>query len=240
MNGQGEAGADPRTIERRSDAIRADMNQTLDALQRQVSPGALVDRGMDLFREHGGDLGANLGRSIRENPMPALLTLVGVGWMILSSRPSTAGAPVATGGDASGSMSTTGTMGDAGATSGGGIAGAVAPLADKLHDGRERVAERSRAAADAARERAQRANQGFQRLLDEQPLVVGALGIAAGALLGALVPESDRERELLGDARERAVAKAKDLGAQGYERARETATQAVAGASERLGGTSLQ
>jgi hypothetical protein len=77
---------DPATLERRSDAIRADVGQTLDALQRNYSPGALLDRSIDLFKEHGGELGANLGRSVKQNPMPALLTLVGIGWMMVSQN----------------------------------------------------------------------------------------------------------------------------------------------------------
>jgi hypothetical protein len=77
---------DPASLERRSDAIRADVGQTLDALQRNYSPGALLDRSLDLLKEHGGELSTNLGRSVKQNPMPALLTLVGVGWMMYSQN----------------------------------------------------------------------------------------------------------------------------------------------------------
>jgi hypothetical protein len=56
-----------------------------------------------------------------------------------------------------------------------------------------------------------RAKDRFGQLLDEQPLVVGAVGIAIGAALGASLPNTRRENELLGNTRD-------DL----FERAKET------------------
>jgi ElaB/YqjD/DUF883 family membrane-anchored ribosome-binding protein len=75
---------DPETLEQRSDSIRADVGETLDALQRNYSPGALVDRSMDLLRDHGGEMATNIMQTVRRNPMPALLVLAGVTWMIAS------------------------------------------------------------------------------------------------------------------------------------------------------------
>lgn len=50
----------------------------------------------------------------------------------------------------------------------------------------------------------------FQRLLDQNPLALGLAAIALGALIGALIPESRRERELLGPARDQLTGKAHD------------------------------
>lgn len=60
------------------------------------------------------------------------------------------------------------------------------------------------AARESVREQSQPAKQGFQTMLEEQPFVVGALGIALGAVIGALIPESEREVRVFGDARETA------------------------------------
>ena len=34
------------------------------------------------MRDNGGDLGRNLGRAVRDNPLPALLTGVGLAWLM--------------------------------------------------------------------------------------------------------------------------------------------------------------
>ena len=81
-----DARKDPATLEREIDQTRADMDRTLGALERKLSPGQLLDQAMDFAREHGGEFASNLGRSVKENPMPALLTVVGVAWMLASNN----------------------------------------------------------------------------------------------------------------------------------------------------------
>jgi ElaB/YqjD/DUF883 family membrane-anchored ribosome-binding protein len=283
---------DPALLERRSDAIRAEMGQTLDALQRNYSPGRLLDRSLDLFKEHGGEIGSNLGRSVKQNPMPLLLTAVGIGWLIYSQTRQQSG--VASGGDYAGydgndeaddyaatsaaSLENTGGAYVAGAaytetssyepgttmdasTAGDGATGAAGAVKEKLGAAREkmrgakdsamntvrggasRVSDTSRRAAERAREQSRRAGQGLQTMLEEQPLVVGALGVALGAIIGAVVPESEREDRMLGQARDRVLDRAKDLGTRGYEQVRSKAQQAASGAREAVqggGGASAQ
>ena len=59
--------------------------------------------------------------------------------------------------------------------------------------------------------------------MHEQPLILGALGLAAGALIGAALPASEAENRLVGDARDRAFEKAKQAGGEGYHKVRERA-----------------
>ncbi|MET0984919.1 MAG: DUF3618 domain-containing protein [Steroidobacteraceae bacterium] len=75
---------DPARIERNSEEIRANMNATLDALGRKLSPGQLIDKSTAFLRDNGGDLAANFGRQVRENPVPFALTAVGLIWLIAS------------------------------------------------------------------------------------------------------------------------------------------------------------
>jgi ElaB/YqjD/DUF883 family membrane-anchored ribosome-binding protein len=240
---------DPATLERRSDAIRADVGQTLDALQRNYSPGALLDRSIDLFKEHGGELGANLGRSVKQNPMPALPTLAGIGWMMVSQNRDTSDRyrehdyydpyddedlyvadPLAEG-EISGAAGSSGdtTVGDDVKEKLGAAREKVRDAKDSAIDsvrrGRRRLSEGSHRAKDRAAYRARRARDGFENMLDEQPFVVGAVGIALGALLGAVLPESEREDRMLGQARDRALDRAKELGTRGFEQASGTARQ---------------
>lgn len=76
---------DPSTIERNSDEIRADMNATLDALERKLSPQQLVDRSLSMVKDHGGEFVTNLGNVAKANPVPLLLTAVGLVWLIAAN-----------------------------------------------------------------------------------------------------------------------------------------------------------
>ena len=63
--------------------------------------------------------------------------------------------------------------------------------------------------------------------LAESPVLLGALGLAAGALLGALIPRSDQEEAVLGGIAKQARDAASSLASQGLESGKHVA-QAVA------------
>jgi Protein of unknown function (DUF3618) len=64
------------------------------------------------------------------------------------------------------------------------------------------AAEAGRRTAWSARRRVRRAGSNVGHLIEERPLVVGLAGLAVGALLGALLPATRREDELLGETRD--------------------------------------
>ncbi|TPE51669.1 DUF3618 domain-containing protein [Amaricoccus solimangrovi] len=76
---------DSATLEREVNRERERVAETIDALQRKVSPGNMLDQVVKVVSENGGDLGRNLGRSLRDNPLPALLTGVGLVWLMAGS-----------------------------------------------------------------------------------------------------------------------------------------------------------
>ena len=52
-------------------------------LQQKLAPGTMVDQAVEYFSEGGGmELGRNLGRSVRDNPIPVALIGVGLGWLV--------------------------------------------------------------------------------------------------------------------------------------------------------------
>jgi hypothetical protein len=86
-------------------------------------------------------------------------------------------------------------------------------------------------AAAATHEQIDYARERMDRMLHEQPLLLGALGIAAGALIGALLPTTEAEDRWLGDARSKAVKNAAQASRTRYEAAREAAAAYSAPAS---------
>jgi hypothetical protein len=59
-------------------------------------------------------------------------------------------------------------------------------------------------------------------MLDEQPFVVGGLGLALGAALGAMLPSTEAENRLFGEASSRITTKAKNVASEQYDRVKET------------------
>ena len=73
---------------------------------------------------------------------------------------------------------------------------------------RQQAGELADDVADQAQTMAQQARQSFARLIEEQPILMAALGAALGAAVGAALPLSQSEKDLMGST----GAKAIDLG----------------------------
>jgi hypothetical protein len=221
---------EPQTLERDIDATRADLRATLEALERRLSLDRMMELTVGRIRERGGEFAGNLTDAATRNPVPLLLTSIGLGWMMLASR---------NGGGRAASTAHEGR---------GGIGAAMRERFEHARDGVDRVRERvgegldharervgegmghARDRADYARERLHQARGGvdqardrMDRLLDEQPLLLGAFGIAAGAIIGALLPTTEAEDRWVGDVRNKAVRNVAQASREGYESAREQA-----------------
>jgi len=65
MRHQGAGSTSAAEIEREVKQSRAEVEQTLDAIQARLSPGELLDQAVDYFREgRGAEVARNLGDSI--------------------------------------------------------------------------------------------------------------------------------------------------------------------------------
>lgn len=67
----------------------------------------------------------------------------------------------------------------------------------------------------------------LSRLVDEQPLVLAALGVAIGAAIGAALPQTETENRLMGDASHSVRDAAQDVAQQQYGQVRAAAQHAV-------------
>src|SRR5688572_25816690 len=81
------------TIERDIDATRADVRATLAALEQRLSFDRLVEMTVGRIRERGGEFAGNLTDTATQNPVPVLLTSIGLGWMMLMGRRNGGGRP---------------------------------------------------------------------------------------------------------------------------------------------------
>ena len=87
----------PEEIEREIEQTRADIDRTLMDLQHKLSPNALINRvysssGVKTALRSAGDgaagAAAGLGRVMSDNPVPVLITAVGIAWLAFAGRSS--------------------------------------------------------------------------------------------------------------------------------------------------------
>ena len=77
----------PDEIESDIYATRARLDDTLHELEERFSPHYLMDTAFNYVRQGGAnDVMAHVGRTVKRNPIPVMLTGIGLGWLMLSQR----------------------------------------------------------------------------------------------------------------------------------------------------------
>ncbi len=69
-------------------------------------------------------------------------------------------------------------------------------------------------------------------MVRDYPLAVGAAALLIGASLGMVVPETERENEWMGEARENALRRAQDAASDAVDRVKDAAAEIVTGAAQ--------
>lgn len=266
-------------LEREVDRERGRIDQTIDALQEKLSVGNLVDQVLHSVSDYGGDIGRNVARTARDNPLPLLLTGIGLVWLMTSAgghrrhefaheheyEPDGRSYDSGTYSD-DWSRSTTDSVRDTAENLAGAASGAADATMDAARTARERVGEFAEKAEGGARragewageaahrvgeaahrvgEAAHRvgdtaahakaraaqagraAQRGFQTLLEEQPLVLGAIAVAIGAAIGGALPRTRAEDRIMGQHSDRLYRKAKQAAGAVADEARVMAGEAA-------------
>jgi gas vesicle protein len=243
---------------------RANMSSTIDAIQEKLSPQRLTEQAKDAVRdatvgkvqdmasnitEMARDTGSGLMDSIRENPLPAALVGIGVGWLFLSARRRAAERDrwrpaYGSGSGRSANSYPYDRYGQYGSSQYGSSQpsqqenGKMSQVADnvkdKLSDAGDRaqdmtdtVKEHASDMAEQAQWQAQRARGWLERTWDENPLVVAVAALAAGALVGLSIPETQVEREMMGEASGNVLQKAADTAQDVTQNVSEKAQQTM-------------
>jgi ElaB/YqjD/DUF883 family membrane-anchored ribosome-binding protein len=95
-----------------------------------------------------------------------------------------------------------------------------------------RTGDAARSTADAAARYGRQARHGLAQMLDEQPLVLGAIGVAIGAALGALLRPTTSEDAWLGEASDAVRRRAGEVAKDEAGKLRSVADAAVEAAAE--------
>ncbi|WP_439885563.1 DUF3618 domain-containing protein [Pseudomonas syringae] len=220
-----ESKKSPETLEREIDQQRSSIGNIVDALEKKMSPGQLVDQALGYVKDNGGEFFGNLGNNVKANPVPAVLTTVGVLWMMMgNNRP-------ATGGSSSGSSVLGSVTEHAGSMAGSvsdSLGSAKARVQETVSHMKDRTSHMTHSVRDTFsgssgssdswqdadltfQEKREHMKSSTRQLVNEQPLTLAAMGIAVGALIGAALPVTTKEQQIVRQAREKLRGKSGSL-----------------------------
>ncbi len=223
---------------------RADMGETVDAIQQRLSPENLKEQAKDRVREatvgRAQDAGSGIMETIRANPVPAALTGIGLGWLLMSARSSSSGTPRYQGRAYDydyppryGELETSGpSAGQALERTRDRVGETTSRAQDRAGQVAGQAQDRVSRLGNQARSQAQRASGGFQRVLRENPLTVGALAVGTGAAIGLAIPQTRQEHEVMGEARDTLAEKAQEKASEAQEKVQRVAEEAQSAAKD--------
>jgi uncharacterized protein YjbJ (UPF0337 family) len=244
-------------IEAEVDRERERVADTIGALQSKLSVQSLVDEASHALYEHGGEISRTFGRQLRDNPLAALVTGVGLAWLMAGAgsrardddafgdrrnfyrnrqpelHPAYDPDRAAFADDDEGRG-----VGERarewGQTVSSAATGAMDSTRDALGGARDALAEGGRSVRDAstsARDWGSRQAQGVQDSLSsgvqDHPLVLGGIAFAIGAALGAALPHTRAEDELVGPHADRMKEKAGEIASTEVDKAMAVASAAI-------------
>ncbi|MCA1717374.1 MAG: DUF3618 domain-containing protein, partial [Actinobacteria bacterium] len=237
----GGAVVDEAEVERvEIERTRADMGETVDAIQQRLSPESLKEQAKDRVKEatvgKAQGAGSTIVETVRANPLPAALTGLGLGWLFMSARRQSS-AQLRYQGKPYGYPSHYEERDPSGPSTGQAVERArdkVGETASQAQDKAGQVASQAQdqvsRLGDQTRYQARRASGGFQRMLQENPLVVGALAVGTGAAVGLAIPETAKEHEVMGEARDTFVEKAQEKAEEAQQKVQRVAEEAQSAA----------
>ncbi len=213
-------------IEREVEETRGRIDQTVEALKDKMQPKEMFDEATKMMSGASNKVLTTAVEQLRENPIPIALIGLGVAWLAIgqtrrSSDTSYRGAgyyPTYEGYDTEESLRAK-VKAKADAAKAKLAAGAETAkhklsdvqhmAADGVSDIRDKAGEYAHLAQDKAGEYGRAAKRRFDDTLDSEPLVIGAIGLAVGAAIGASLPSTPVERRYIGPARAKVADRAK-------------------------------
>jgi ElaB/YqjD/DUF883 family membrane-anchored ribosome-binding protein len=282
-------------IRHAKDAAKEVTQDAIESIHQKISPKALIREAREAVAETAQEVGTGISQaargasmtlmeSIKENPVPAAIAGLGLGWLYMSARRQSGatftgavhpvGGRQAYGGAPQGysagqyyppsdGTNQGGTLGQIQDRAGqvvdrvqdkvGQVAGqakdaashvadrvgsAASQVSDTLSDVAGQVQERAgdmveqvqsgaRQLGDQAQDTTQWAVGEFNWALDRSPLAVAAVAAALGVAVGMIVPETRKERQMMGPARDELIDRAQDAVQDLGQKAQSIATEVV-------------
>jgi hypothetical protein len=243
---------DPDEIRAEIEQTRAEMSGTIDAIQEKLNPDNLKEQAKEMVREAtigrvedmadqvgqtAKGYGSGLIDTIKENPFPAALAGIGLGWLFMSGRKKSQDyanyrgrsyyydAPIGGNPRYSGfsdysdrdwryyenrqqESGLTDKVADTARTARDRVGDVAGGAAEQVGDMARGARDQVGAVAGGVQQSVGEAGDWFDDTLRQNPLVVGAAAVVLGAAIGMMVPETRQEHQMLGQARDNLMEKA--------------------------------
>lgn len=229
-------------LEHEVEDARGRIDRTVEALKDKMQPNELFDEATRIMGGTSNKVLTTAVEQLRENPIPIALIGLGVAWLAISQ---TRRRPAGDGGTYAGAGYYPTYEGyDEGDGVGAkvkarveqakvklertaekakeSLSGVRHTAADGVSQARGKVGEYAHLAQDKAGEYTRVARRRFDETLEGEPLVIGAIGLAVGAAIGASLPATQFERRYIGPARNKAA----DAAKAGLDQAKDVAQRA--------------
>jgi len=197
-------------IENDIHSTRRSIDDKIERIQQRLSPGEVVDNVVDFARTNGGAIAGGIGRTVRDNPVPAAMIGAGILWLALSAR---ARRQAEYYDDYDDDIGDEDSMGHR--------------FRERAAAVRDDVRERAGKVSRQARRQAERAKHGTGRFVNDHPILVGAAGVALGAAVAASLPRSGREDRTFGERSDQVKQAAKDAALKEGRKVQDAAKAAV-------------
>lgn len=227
-NAQGDGPQRPEAIRVEIEETRVELGETIDAIQERLSPAHLKEQAKETVREAtvgkaeqavsgatdtAKGLGATMLETIKQNPLPAALAGIGLGWLVMKSRSGGSGR------QSSGQLQQK-------------VGEAASSMGETASQTQERAGQVVSSAQETAGQVASQTQSQVQRLLQERPLAVGGIALALGAATGLALPGTKQEQQLMGGARDRLLEQAKSTAQETQAKVQHVADEAQKAATE--------
>jgi ElaB/YqjD/DUF883 family membrane-anchored ribosome-binding protein len=203
---------------------RDELEKTLIAIEHRLTPGQLVDHGIAYLRHSGAnEFVHNLGGAAKQNPLPVALVGIGLAWLMALGR----GPAQNYGSSMSSSRLHEGmtSVRDKASETMQSASETLASTKERISGSVTSMRERASQVTDTARQQWERARGSVDYMVHEQPLALGAIGFAIGAVLGAAAPRTRVEEQTMGQASRNLAERAKEMGSEQLEKAQQAVKQ---------------
>lgn len=240
----------PEELREDIEQTRSDMSATIDAIQERLSPEHLKAQAGDLaeelkdqatasvreatigkaehmasnVQEKAKGTGQTIVTTIKEHPIPAAITAIGLGYLIKEGRSGTTQRPSY--------MQPQGGMGqkveqiqDKGGELVGRVEGTAGQMAGQMQSQVSQVSHK-------AQYQAQQFGHQAQHMYQQNPIGMGIAVFALGAAVGFLVPETPQERQLMGETRDTLVSQAQSMAQDTMQKMQSVAQEAKGAAQQ--------
>lgn len=247
---------DIRTQEIREEIAqtRVEMSETIEAIEERLRPTNLVAQAGETVRNaatekvksmantagHAADraMDTSFVQTVRANPIPAAMIGIGTAWLLMKGRSSESRHARARNYERYRTPGAYGTESRDWRVGSSEVAVGTAGYADYGSSGNTEAAGVGEFGGEIRgyqRESygsAPRPSVNFERVVRDNPLVVGAAAALVGVAIGMSIPASETENRLMGEARDNVVEKAREAASGAAEKVQDVAGKAAEAATQ--------